>query len=423
MAIATPSSYSTQDVGAAAPPPFATFPEEFIMSRTVTSAVDRRQFLAQSTAGAIAATLPVTAFATGGDAIRIGLVGCGGRGTGAAAQALAADPAARLVAMGDLFGDQIDSSHLFLAGHLAAQVDCPRPRRFVGPAACRDVLAAGVDLVILAAPPAALPGHLTAAVRAGVHVYCEAPVAADIAGAHELAAAVEMARAKGLSIGAGLCERHDGAVCEAIDAIHRGRIGVPRAVRVEARIGLPWRRPTDGARDHAEAISRNWISCAALSGGAFVEHHVHAIDKALWALSDDVPVSAVGRPLEEACGADDRGVVVRYTFADGRTIDALCHRRPGESDRIVEVFLFCDCSLEFLHRLLGGGVGLGRLADLDLLLREEEIRRHREDERQHHEDDQRDAQRLDDGGATGGHREASIGLGRGRNSRPCGLYR
>jgi predicted dehydrogenase len=300
------------------------------MSRTISSAVDRRQFLVESMAGAVAATLPITAFAHGGDALRIGLVGCGGRGTGAAAQALAADPAARLVAMGDPFADQIESSHAILSHRCGPQVDCPRTRRFVGADACRDVLAAGVDLVILAAPPSALPRHLAAAVQTGVHVYCEAPVAADIAGAHEAAVAVGKGRAMGLSIGAGLCDRHDRAVCDAIDSIRRGRIGTARAAHVEARIGLPWRRPTAGCRDDAEAVARNWISCPAVSGGPFVEHHVHALDKALWALGDEPPVSAVGRLVGTG------GIAVHYTLADGRTIDALCHRRPGAADRIVE---------------------------------------------------------------------------------------
>lgn len=308
------------------------------MSRTVSSAVDRRQFLVGSMAGAVAATLPFTA--RGRDVLRVGLVGCGGRGTGAAAQALAADPAARLVAMGDLFADQVESSHAVLSGHRDLQVDCPQERRFVGAAACHDVLAAGVDLVILAAPPSALPRHLAAAVSAGVHVYCEAPVAADIAGAHEAAAAVDMARMAGLSIGVGLCDRHDRAVSAAMHSIHRGRIGATQAVRVESRIGLPWRRLTDGCRDDAEAVARNWISCASLSGGPFVEHHVHAIDKALWALGDEPPVTAVGRFV------GTEGIAVRYTLADGRTIDALCHRRPGEADRIVETVTGSDGVLD-----------------------------------------------------------------------------
>jgi myo-inositol 2-dehydrogenase/D-chiro-inositol 1-dehydrogenase len=311
------------------------------MSRQVASAVDRRQFLTCSVAGAVVATLPGRALAAGSDTLRVGLVGCGGRGTGAAAQALAADPGARLVAMGDLFADQIASSHGRLARLHESQVDCPRGRCFVGAEACHDVLAAGLDLVILAAPPSELASHLVSAVAAGVHVHCEAPVAVDVAGVHEAAAAVEAARLAGLSIGSGLCDRHDAAARTVIDAIHAGRIGIPREVHVEARIGLPWRRPTSGSRDHADAMERNWIAFPARSGGPFVEHHVHAIDRALWALGDALPESVVARRIAGGrnvgtLGGGHAGVAARFTFTDGRTIDALCHRRAGAADRIVE---------------------------------------------------------------------------------------
>jgi len=317
------------------------------MSQSFSIAFHRREFLVRSLGAAgcaAAAAAPAggiaTAWAGGTDAVRVGVVGCGGRGTGAAIQAAAADPGVRIVALGDLFGDQIESSSAMLRHALAGRFDWSRTRRHVGPDAYLGVLAAPVDLVILAAPPHALARHLAAAVDAGVHAYCEAPVAIDTAGVHVAEAAVERARAHGLSIGAGLCFRHDAATRNAIDAIRAGSLGRIEGARVEARIGLPWRRPTAGC-GAAEARDRNWVSFAALSGGPFVEHHVHAIDKALWALGDDLPVTAEGRILAgrdepDAVGDGHTGVAVRYTLADGRAIEAVCHRRSGLADGIHE---------------------------------------------------------------------------------------
>jgi myo-inositol 2-dehydrogenase/D-chiro-inositol 1-dehydrogenase len=309
------------------------------MSRRTTTTVERRQFLAQATAGAVAATLPGGVFTAGADLLRVGLIGCGGRGTGAVAQALAADPGTRVVAVGDVFADQIESSQRMLVAQCGQRGACPRERRFVGGDAWRHVLAADIDLVVLASPPYALPQHLLAAVEAGVHVYCEAPVAVDVAGVHAAAAAVGRATSAGISIGSGLCYRHDPGTQGIIAAVQAGGCGAVRTARVEAHIGLPWRRPLDGLRGLA-ARQRNWASFADLSGGAFVEHHVHALDKALWACGDAAPVWAEGRLLPgrgaDAVGCGSDGVAVRYGFADGRTIDAVCQRRAGEADRIIE---------------------------------------------------------------------------------------
>lgn len=303
------------------------------MSRRDATAVDRRQFLAHAAAGAVVAAMPARSFAAERQSIRIGLIGCGGRGTGAVAQALAADPAARLVAMGDLFADQIESSREWLQVACGEQGACPRSRQFVGVDAAARVLATDIDLVVLAAPPHVLATHLLAAVAAGVNVYCEAPVAVDLVGVQAATAAVHRAEAAGLSIASGLCFRHDAGTAEIIRAVGQGGLGDVQHARVEARVGLPWRRAVDGGPD-AMARQRNWVSFAELSGGPFVEHHVHAIDKALWALGDASPAWVEARFLPGAAGDD--GVAARYGFADGRVLEAVCQRRTGEPDRIVE---------------------------------------------------------------------------------------
>ena len=297
----------------------------------------RRTFLSASLAVPWAAASRPTVlpagglFAAGGDSLRVGLIGCGGRGTGAALQAAAADPGVRIVAMADLFADQIASSGRVLSAAIAPQFDCPAERRFVSADAHLRLLGCGVDIVLLTAPPHVRPLHVEAAVAAGKHLFCEKPVAIDVAGVQRVAEAFRRARSARLSVVSGLCFRRDAGVVEAMARVHDGAIGRPLAVRTHAECGLPWRRPVEAGRRGDEPQLRNWISFRRFSGGPLVEHHVHAIDRALWALGDEAPVAAVGRLLP---GRRDRwsigdcldGVAVRYTFADGRSIEASCRR-------------------------------------------------------------------------------------------------
>lgn len=232
-------------------------PPKFIDSRCPSrSPSTRRTFLGDSlgTTVGIASTLGIAstnglaslptvgAFVSGSDHLRVGLIGCGGRGTGAAMQATAADRGVQIVAMGDLFADQLASSARLLARDLGAQFACPPERQFIGDQAYKMVLDAGVDAVLLTTPPQARPLHLATAVGQGKHVFCEMPVAVDIAGVHQVAAACALARATKVSIVSGLCFRSDAPTVELMRRIHAGSIGHPLAVRVGAAIGLPWRR-------------------------------------------------------------------------------------------------------------------------------------------------------------------------------------
>ena len=161
-----------------------------------------------ATAAATAATAAAGYHVAGSDVLRVGLVGCGGRGTGAAAQALHAG--ARLVAMADLFEDRLRGSLASLQkqSELASKLDVPPERQFVGFDGCERLLSAGVDVVLLATPPQFRPAHLRAAVDAGVHVFAEKPVAVDAPGVRRVLAACEDAARKGLSVVSGLCLRY-----------------------------------------------------------------------------------------------------------------------------------------------------------------------------------------------------------------------
>lgn len=309
----------------------------------------RRGFLGSVAGGSlVAAVAPAGgAFAGGHERIRVGLIGCGGRGAGAALQAVAADPAVRIVALGDLFADQVASAAHEISRDAADQFDCPPERMFVGERSYLDVLAAGVDLVLLAAPPHVRPLHVTAAIRAGKHLYCEKPAAIDLPGAHAVADACAAARRQKLSVMSGLCFRRDEATRSLIGGVRDGAIGRVREVHMHAALGLPWHKPAASGWNAAEWQARNWISFRRFSGGHFVEHHIHAIDRALWALGDDCPLAAfpavepglrssvrdMGQSGWEIgdCGGT---VAARYAFADGRELHASCSRGLGASQRL-----------------------------------------------------------------------------------------
>lgn len=298
----------------------------------------RRAFLGHSCAAAGSLAAATTAavpaggfFATGGDGLRVGVVGCGGRGTGAAIQAAAADPAVRITVLADLFADHIDSAAAVLGRTAGRAFDCPRERRFVGANAWRQAIDAPLDVVILATSPDARPAQVEAAVAAGRHVFCEAPAAIAADGVATVLAAATLAAARGLAFGSGLAWRHDPATIGTIDLLRAGGFGRPIEGVATSHIGPAWRRCAAHGRPLPAADLRNWIACPARSGGDLVEHQVHAIDKLLWAFDDATPAWA--EPLT-APGAD--ATAVRYVFPDGRSFEAGIVRRTGGRDAIAE---------------------------------------------------------------------------------------
>jgi myo-inositol 2-dehydrogenase / D-chiro-inositol 1-dehydrogenase len=165
----------------------------------------RRDILKAAAVAGTLAALPEV-HAAGGDVLRIGLVGCGGRGTGAATQALSADPAVKLVAMADAFDDRLQESLSYLQGDskVAAKVDVQPDHRFVGFDAFERLIASGVDVVLLCTPPQFRPMHLCAVIEAGKHVFAEKPVAVDAPGVRSVLESCRLARAKNLSVVSGL---------------------------------------------------------------------------------------------------------------------------------------------------------------------------------------------------------------------------
>lgn len=222
---------------------------------------------------------------------RIGLVGCGGRGGGAAVNALKADPDNVLVALGDAFSDMLESCHASLAANaeVAAQVDVPVERRFVGFEAYKQVIDA-CDVVLLCTSPHFRPAHVEYAVQQGKHMFVEKPVAVDAPGLRRVWAASEEARAKGLALVSGLCYRYEQKKQETVRRVHAGAVGDIVALECSYNTGGLWYRERRPDWSDMEWQMRNWLYHVWLSGDHVMEQAIHNLDKVLWVMQDEPPV-------------------------------------------------------------------------------------------------------------------------------------
>ena len=252
----------------------------------------RRQFIGTSLstaaavgAGTIAFPSPVHA-AGGDDVLRVGLIGCGGRGTGAARQALEADDKVKLVAMGDAFEDRLQLSLKSLSAvkEIADKIDVPREQQFVGFDAYKDVMATDVDVVLLTTPPHFRPMHLKAAIDAGKHVFAEKPVAVDAPGVRSVLETCAEAKRKNLSVVSGLCIRYDGGFRETVKRLHDGAIGDIHTLIANDYRGSIWVKPREDDWSDMHWQMRNWYYFTWLSGDFNVEQHVHYLDVCAWVM-------------------------------------------------------------------------------------------------------------------------------------------
>ena len=286
----------------------------------------RRTFLKASATTAIASTaltIPKMAHAAGDDTIKLGLVGCGGRGTGAAKQALTADKGNRLVAMGDAFGDRLEMSLGSLGRQegISAQVDVPKERQFVGFDAYKHVIDL-CDVVLLATPPGFRPAHLRAAIDAGKHVFAEKPVAVDGPGVRSVMESCDLAAKKKLSVVSGLCLRYSYGFQDIIQRIHDGEIGRVTSLRANDYRGGIWVKPRQEDWSDMTYQMRNWYYFTWLSGDFNVEQHVHFLDVCAWAMQDQYPISAIGMGGRLVRNDDQYGHIfdhhsVVYSWDDG----------------------------------------------------------------------------------------------------------
>lgn len=299
----------------------------------------RRQFLkttAAVTGAALASHLTPAVHAAGSDVLRVGLIGCGGRGTGAASQALQADENVKLHAMGDAFSDRLYTSLESLRNlpEVSAKIDVPTERQFVGFDAYKQVIASGVDVVLLTSPPGFRPLHFKAAIDAGKHVFAEKPVAVDAPGVHSVLKTAEEAKKKNLSVVSGLCIRYDAGFREVVQRIHDGAIGEILALQANDLRGPIWVKPRQPDWTDMTWQMRNWYYFAWLSGDFNVEQHVHYLDLCSWLMKGEYPVRATGTGGRQVRTEPEYGHIydhhnVCYEFAGGAKMFAVCRQQPN----------------------------------------------------------------------------------------------
>jgi predicted dehydrogenase len=259
----------------------------------------RRTFVKQSAAtmaAAAALELASRAHAGGDDTLRVGLVGCGGRGTGAAEQALTADKGTKLVAMADAFKDRLeDSLSTLKSSPVAERVDVPADRQYAGFDGFKQVIDQ-VDVVLLATPPHFRPQHYAYAVEKKVHAFVEKPIATDAPGVRAFLKACDEAKAKGLNLVSGLCWRYDHPRRETMKRVLDGDLGDIVAIQTTYNSGGVWepRISRDKAGSEMEYQMRNWYYYDWLSGDHIVEQAVHGLDTMGWAMGDEPPTQCWG---------------------------------------------------------------------------------------------------------------------------------
>lgn len=278
---------------------------------------------------------------SGDDTIRVGVIGCGGRGTGAAWNALEAEPSVRIVAMADLFEDRLESSHTNLVNEWAGRVAVAPEHRFTGFDAYERLLAIKeVDYVVLATPPHFRPIHFQAAVGAGKHVFMEKPVAVDPVGVRRVIEAGRKAEERGLSVVAGTQRRHEANYLELMDRIRSGEIGEVVSASCAWNQGGLWVHEREPHETEMEWQCRNWLYFCWLSGDHICEQHIHNLDVVNWAMGG-TPVRAVGMGGRQVRTDRKYGNIfdhfaVEYEYEGGRRATSMCRQIDGCQTRVDE---------------------------------------------------------------------------------------
>lgn len=291
------------------------------------SNASRRDFLkTSSTAAAVGGTLlsglsAVQAAHTSYDeTIRLGMIGCGGRCTGAADQAMNTEGPTKLIAMCDAFEDRLQGSLNTLGRKHKEKVDVPAERQFVGFDGYKKLLETDIDVVLIATPPGFRPVHFEAAVKAGKHVFAEKPVAVDAAGVRRFLASVEESKKKNLLVQIGLQRRHERGYMETIQRLQDGAIGDIVAARAYWNGAGVWTRNRQEGQTEMEYQMRNWYYFNWLCGDHITEQHIHNLDVINW-LMGSVPVKAQGQGGRQVRTSKEHGEIydhhmVEFTYGD-----------------------------------------------------------------------------------------------------------
>jgi myo-inositol 2-dehydrogenase/D-chiro-inositol 1-dehydrogenase len=339
--------------------------------------ISRRNFLGKAaTVGAAGIVVPsiITSCARGtkkevpevswldlapdGAVLKAGVIGCGGRGTGAAINFLNAGPNLQIAALGDTFRDRVDQCRASILKEKGQEV--PEDKCFVGFDAFREVIDSGVDLVILATPPYFRPEHLAAAVAARKNIFSEKPVCVDPVGARSVMATALKAKEMDLTIVTGTQRRHQRNYVAALQQVLGGAIGEIVGANAYWNQSKLWHRDANKDWTEMEWMIRNWVNWTWLSGDHIVEQHVHNLDVINW-FTGSHPVSAVamGSRQRRVTGDQYDNFAVDYIYPNGMHMTSMCRQINGctnnVSERIQGTKGYTDCN-ETIYDLTGAEV-------------------------------------------------------------------
>ena len=282
-------------------------------------------------AGMVFSHLPLfsNANVVGQEKLKLGLVGCGGRGTGAVFQALTASKSVQLVAMGDVFQHEIDKSFKRVTRDFPDQITVPEERRFLGFDAFKNVIAA-CDAVILATPPGFRPEHFEAAINAGKHVFMEKPLAVDAPGYRKVIEAGNLAEQKKLNVVVGLQSRYEIGLNKMVERIHAGEIGEILSTNVYYNVGKATVYPRKEGQTEVEYQLSNWHYFNWIWGGQLAGQAIHQIDVINW-VKQDYPIRASGMGGRAILEGPDHGEIfdhhyVEFEYADGVKMHVQCRQ-------------------------------------------------------------------------------------------------
>jgi myo-inositol 2-dehydrogenase/D-chiro-inositol 1-dehydrogenase len=326
------------------------------------SEISRRKFLGNAaTVGVVGAVVPsiLASCAGGGEqkksvpsvkwldqapdgkVLKAGLIGCGGRGTGAAMNFIDAGPNLQITALGDTFKDKVDATRASILKQRKQEV--PESNCFVGFDAFQKVIDSGVDVVILATPPFFRPEHLAAAVAAKKHIFAEKPVCVDPTGARSVMATALKAKELGLSIVTGTQRRHQRDYVAAWQQIQAGAIGNIVSGNIYWNGGKLWHRELDKSWSEMEWMIRNWVNWCWLSGDHIVEQHVHNIDVMNWFTgSHPVKATGMGARHRRVTGDQFDNFSVDYVFENGMHFHSMCRQINGTPSNVSELVFGSD---------------------------------------------------------------------------------
>ncbi len=327
--------------------------------------LSRRQFCrntAITTSGLLALPITMEAFAypAGSEVLKLAVVGCGGRGSGAVVQALTADEQVELVAMADAFEDRLEDSLAAIQEHFGAEkkVEVPKAHRFTGFEAYKQAIDLA-DVVILATPPGFRPLHFEYAVAQGKHIFMEKPVATDPVGVRRVLEAAKVAKEKQLNVVVGLQRHYENKYLDLYKRVQDGAIGQIVAGQIYWNDDGVWVRKRQPGQTEMEYQMRNWYYFNWLCGDHILEQHIHNIDVANWFVGD-YPATAQGMGGRQIRTGKDHGEIfdhhfVEFTYPNGAVIASQCRHQKGCMFRIDEVFQGTQGTLE---------IGKGAIRDL-----------------------------------------------------------